>query len=343
MTNALVAARPANGVERAALVLLALGEAHGAKVWAQFSDEEAASLASAIARLGKVETLHANAALTVFANELSKASGISGNSSTAEALIAKVMPEERVAPVLDRLRRPGGPGLWDQLAQLDDAIIAGYLEKEHPQTTALVLSRMPSARAAAIVAALQPDTAIAALSRLSRLQDTDNEALAALESTLSENLIAEHIGEKKPDPALKIASIFDAVDQRQATVLLEAWSSREADTATRVRELMFTFEDFSQTPDAAIQVLLKGLDRDVLALALKGSSQEVRTRFLDQMSARAARMVEDQMTSRGPVRRKDIVAAQAKIVAMARELEKAEELKLRKPPEGQADTEEMVE
>lgn len=333
--------RPATGAERAALVLLALGETHGAAIWSEFDDDEIAALGQAMARLGPVEQQHVAAALTLFSSELSSASGFIGSAAGAEALIARVLPEPRAAAVVGRLRRPSGPGLWEQLARLDDAVIAAYLSREHAQTVALVLSKLPSERAAAILAALGPDAAIPALSRLARLDDADGLALGALEQTLAEGLIAPHSGPGKSDPALRIASIFDAVDQREAARLIGLWGASEAEVAGRVRELMFTFEDFLLTPPAALQILLRELDRDVLALALKGASEEVRAHFLDQMSARAARMMEDQIATRGPVRRKEIAGAQGRIVAAARELEKAGELSLR-PPKA-ADAEDMVE
>lgn len=329
MTHDLVPRRAANGVERAALVLLALGDTHGASVWSHFSDEEAVQLAAAIGRLGPVETIHAEAALRVFADALKKSPGISGTAEKAEALLAKVLPEERVAPVLDRLRRPGGPGLWEELATLDDRTIAGYLDNEHPQTTAIVLMKMNARRAATILCALDRNTAIAALSRMARMRETDTEALAALESALSENLVLPNQASKQPEPALRIAPIFDAVDQRTGAALLQAWSASDADAATEVRGLMFTFDDFLGTPAAALQTLLRGLDRDVLALALKTASDELRARFYEQMSARAARMLENQIATSGPVRRKDVAEAQLKVVAMARDLERAGEIELR--------------
>lgn len=332
--------RPANGTERAALVLLALGEGHGGPIWNELDDAEIARLGETIARLGTVEAGHASAALTVFASELASKAGFVGTPSAAELLIAKVLPEARARDVVDRLKRPTGPDIWEQLATLGDKVIADYLGREHPQTTALVLSRLPAARAASVLSELDGDLAIAALTRLAKLDHADHRALASLEQTLAEQLIGPNSGPEKNDPAVRIATIFDAVDQRIATTLFERWNDVDAEVATRVRTLMFTFEDFAETPPAALQSLMRGLDRDVLALALKGASETVRTRFLDQMSARAARMMEDQIVSSGPVRRKQVSAAQARIVAAARDLEVSGELTLR-PPKA-ADEEDMV-
>lgn len=332
--------RPANGAERAALVLLALGESHGGPIWNELDDAEIARLGETIARLGTVDASHAGAALTMFATELTATSGFVGTQAAAESLIAKVLPEARARDVVDRIKRPSGPDIWEQLASLGDTVIAEYLGREHPQTTALVLSRLPAARAASVLSELDGDLAIAALTRLAKLDGADDRALASLEQALAEHLIAPNSGPERTDPAIRIATIFDAVDQRVATTLFERWNDVDAEVATRVRTLMFTFEDFAETPPAALQVLMRGLDREVLALALKGATETVRSRFLEQMSARAARMMEDQIVASGPVRRKQVSAAQSKIVSAARDLEVAGELTLR-PPKA-ADEEDMV-
>ena len=321
--------RPATGTERAALVLLALGEAHGSPIWNQLDDSEVARLGDAIARLGSVETQHASAALALFSNELASKAGLLGTPGAAEALITKVLPEDRARDALDRIRRPAGPDIWQQLATLKDTVIAEYLGREHPQTAALVLSRLPPPRAASVLAELDGDLAISALTRLAKLDCADPRALESLEQALAEQLIEPNSGPEQADPAVRIATIFDAVDQRVAATLFERWTDSDAEVAGRVRSLMFTFEDFVITPPAALQILLRGLDRDTLALALKGASEPVRARFLEQMSARAARMMEGQIASSGPVRRKQVSAAQAKIVAAARDLEAAGELTLR--------------
>lgn len=333
--------RPATGTERAALVLLALGEAHGGPIWNEFDDADIARLGEAIARLGSVEAQHAGAALALFSSELAGKAGLVGTPGAAEALITRLLPEERARDALDRIRRPAGPDIWEQLSALKDAVIAEYLGREHPQTVALVLSRLPAPRAASVLSELDGELAIAALTRLAKLDTADPRALASLEQALAEHLIEPNSGPEKADPAVRIATIFDAVDQRIATALLERWTDADADVAGRVRTLMFTFEDFVDAPPAALQVLLRGLDRDTLALALKGASEPVRTRFLDQMSARAARMMEGQISSSGPVRRKQVTAAQARIVAAARDLEAAGELSLR--PTSAAAEEDMVE
>jgi len=332
--------RAANGAERAALVLLALGETHGGPLWSQLTDEEAALMTRTIARLGSVDRQFVNAALDLFAGELEATSGISGSPHAVETLVSKVLPQERAAPLIERLRRPGGPDVWDRLAGLADQVLADHLAREHPQTVAVVLKRIAPQQSARVLARLPNEVALDCLARMSSLETVEPAALAAIEAMLGEHLVEPHSGPPAPDPTAGIADIFNLIDKDRAEDLLQSWRQADADLAERVRTKMFTFDDFATLPPATIQTLLRGLDKDLLALALKAASQDLRAFFMDQMSARAARMLDDQISSLGPVRLRDARAAQGKVVAYARGLEAAGELSLRPPGE---ETEEMVE
>lgn len=334
--------RPATGTEKAALVLLALGSEYGGPIWKEFDDTDVVALGAAIARIGAVEHVHAGAALTLFADQLAAKAGFMGTSTAAESLIAKVLPEERANLALEQLRRPAGPDLWEQLAILDDETIIRYLSSEHPQTTATVMAQLPASRAASLLAQLPQDTAVAALKRFSRLGTIDRSALAALERTLTETLMNKKQAPEFSQADLRMASMFDSIEQPKAQALLSLWAEDEAETAERIRSLMFTFDDFLQVSTVAMQMLMRNIDRDALSLALKGATDALKQKFLDQLSARAARMLENQIESRGAVRRKDVLSAQMKIVQYARELETAGELKLRAPSSNE-DTEELVE
>ena len=333
--------KPATGADRAALVLLALGETHGAPVWNEFSDEEIAVLTRAMARLGSVDQTYVNAAIDLFHGELATLSGLAGTPAATENIVAKVLPEPRALPHLERLRKPQGQDVWEKLNGLGDQVLADYLGGEHPQTAAVILARLTPAHSARVLAKLAPDFALDCLDRMARADGVDEAVLAAVEAALGTHLITPNTGPAAPDPTARIADIFNALDKRASDELLDRWQNAEPETAEKVRGMMFTFDDFIKLPAAVVQVLLRGLDKELLSLALKGAPQEIRTFFLDQMSMRAARMLEDQMTGRGPIPRRMALEAQAKIVGIARDLEKAGELSLQLP--GTGDTEEMVE
>ena len=333
--------RPATGAERAALVLLALGEAHGGPIWNELSDDEIAVLTRAMARLGSIDQTYVTAALDLFQGELVTLSGLAGTPEAAGQIVAKVLPEPRALPHLERLRKPQGPDVWQQLGGLSDQVLADYLAGEHPQTAALILSRLAPPHAARVLARLEPEFSLDCLDRMMGTQEVDQAVLGAVEATLGTYLVAPNTGPAQPDPAVRVADIFNALDKRAGEDLLGRWQQAEPETADKVRGMMFTFDDFIKLPASVVQVLLRGLDKDTLGLALKGAPPEVRSFFLDQMSMRAARMLEDQMTGRGPIPRRMALEAQARIVAIARDLEKAGELSLQIP--GTGETEEMVE
>lgn len=332
--------RPANGAERAALVLLALGETHGAPIWKELNDDEIAAITRAMAKLGPVDQTFVEAALDLFEGELATASGITGSPRAAEALVSTLLPQERAAPLLERLRAPETLAVWDRLAALSEQVLADYLAGEHPQTVAVILSKLGPQQSATVLARLDPPFALDCLERMNAIDSIDPAVLAAIEDTLETHLVLPNTGPKKADPAEKIADIFNVIDKRAAETLLDRWRTNDAETAEKVRGMMFVFDDFIKLSPAVIQTLMRDLDKDLLALALKGAREEVRRFFLDQMSMRAARMLEDQMMSRGRVRLRDVEAAQARVVAIARRLEATGELSLKI---GAEDSEEMVE
>lgn len=332
--------RPANGAERAALVLLALGETHGAPIWSELTDAEIAEVTRAMARLGSVDRTLVNAALDLFHTEMSALSGIAGTPAVAEKIVEKVLPEPRAKPHLERLRKPQGLDVWERLASLKDKVLTDYLAGEHPQTAAIVLARIDSALSARILEALPREFALDCLDRMMSLDAIDPTVLDAIESSLGAILAEASGATEESDPADRLADILNVVDKRAMEDLLTRWTASDEKTVTRIRSRMFTFDDFAKLPAATIQTLLRGIDRDLLGLALKACDQPMRQFFFDQMSMRAARMLEDQMAGRGPVRLTDAQRAQARIVAIARDLEAAGELSLTVAAE---EKEEMVE
>ncbi|MCA0422823.1 MAG: flagellar motor switch protein FliG [Proteobacteria bacterium] len=332
--------RPATGAERAALVLLALGETHGAPIWAELNDTEIAEITRAMARLGSVDKTLVDAALNLFDTEIAALSGFAGSPTSTERIIEKVLPELRAKPHLARLRKPQGLDVWEKLAGLKETVLSDYLAGEHPQTAAIVLKRMPPQQAARILEALPRDFALDCLNRMLSLETVKPAFLEAIEETLGGVINAASNAGEQGDATGEVADILNLVDKRAMEELLGRWAADDEGTAGKIRAKMFTFEDFARLSPAAIQSLLRGVDRDLLGLALKAAPQPLRQFFFDQMSMRAARMLEDQMAGRGPVRLADAQRAQARMIAIARDLEAAGELSLAIAGE---ETEEMVE
>lgn len=331
--------RPATGIERAALVLLALGETHGAPIWAELDEQEIALLTETMARLGSVDPSYVQAALHLFHQEITGEQALLGSPATAEMLLGKVLPQDKASHFVDRLRRPSGPGVWERLAGLKVRVLADYLTGEHPQTTALILSHLPADHAARVLAELPQDFGLDCLDRMMTIEEVDRRVLDAIEETLTLTLIAPNSGPARTEPAERIAGIFNLIDKATGAALMERWRTANEAEADRVRGLMFTFEDFAKLTPVAIQTLLKSLDRDLLALALKAADQDLRSVFYEQMSARAGRMLENQIDALGSVRLKEAQSAQSRVIAYARTLEEKGELSLRGPSE---DSEEMV-
>ncbi|HRJ70012.1 MAG TPA: flagellar motor switch protein FliG [Beijerinckiaceae bacterium] len=319
--------RPATGAERAALVLIALGEKHGAQLWQHLDDGDIEAVSTAMVRLGRVDETYVNAAIDLFAGSL-QAGAVTGNVGSAEKLLRGVLPEDRVAPILERIRRPDGPNVWERLSALNAQVLADYLSGEHPQTVAVVLARLPAERSATVIERLEPAFALQCLERMARPSTVDGQTLVAVEQALGAGLAEVTAGSAQSDPAASIADIFNALDRRAGDDLLGRWTAADADTAARIRSKMFTFDDFAKLDAAAAQALLRVVDRELLAVALKGAGEPLRAFFMNQMSSRAARMFEDQMSARGPMRRSEVEQARIRIVGLAKELIASGEIRL---------------
>ena len=331
----------ATGAERAAMVLLALGEQHGAPLWSEFDDAEISAITAAMARLGTVDPEIAVAAMTEFNGALQGGTGLVGTLASTEKLLVRVLPEERAASVLDSLRRPGGPDIWEKLTTLKDQVLADYLSGEYPQTAAVILSKLPPSHAAQVLGRLPPEFALACLERVMQLESIDRDMLRSIENALGESLIATTTTVVREDPALKIADMFTALDRQTSNTLLGLWRENDAETSAKIRGMMFTFEDFTKLDAAAGQTIMRVVDKDILAVSLKGAAPEIRNFFLEQMSARASRLFEDQILQTGPMRLRDVESAQAKIIALAKDLASCGEITLFAPTAIDS-TEEMV-
>lgn len=199
-------------------------------------------------------------------------------------------------------------------------MLATYLENEHAQTAALILSRLASEQAARLLARLPGDRATDVILRLLRLDVVQDEILADVERTLQEELSGSLAGGPGRDAHATMATIFNQLDRTTESRLLQSLESVDKEAADRIRALMFTFEDLSRIDAAGIQMLIRSAGNDRLPRALKGAGEPLRALFLANMSERSAKMLREEMEGMGPVRLKDVEEAQQFMVNMAKEL-----------------------
>jgi flagellar motor switch protein FliG len=243
-----------------------------------------------------------------------------GNLESTERLLTKVLQKDKVDIIMDDIRGPMGRTMWDKLGNVNEEVLANYLQKEYPQTVTVVLSKVRPEHAARVLGLLPEPFAMEVIMRMLRMEAVQKEVLDDVERTLRIEFMSNLARTSRRDSHESMAEIFNYFDRGTEARFLTGLEERNQDSAERIKALMFTFEDLGKLDPSGIQTLMRGTENDKLALALKGASEPVRDLFYSNMSERAAKMMKEDMQAMGPVRLRDVDEAQTYIVQIAKDL-----------------------
>jgi len=308
-----------SGPEKAAVILLALGEEHTA-LWERLDDDEVKEISQAMATLGNVTAEAVEALLIEFVSGLSGSGSVMGSYEQTQRLLAAFLPKERVDGLMEEIRGPAGRTMWDKLGNVNEAVLANYLKNEYPQTVAVILSKVRTDHAARVLTSLPEDFALECVQRMLRMEPVQREILDKIEATLRTEFMSNLARTSKRDSHELMADIFNSFDRQTEARFIGALEERNRDAAERIRALMFVFEDLSRLDPGGVQTLLRSVEKDQLGLALKGASDSLREMFFSNMSERASKIMREDMESMGPVRLKDVDNAQMAMVQVAKDL-----------------------
>ncbi|MCV0414110.1 MAG: flagellar motor switch protein FliG [Brevundimonas sp.] len=307
------------GPEKAAVILLALGEEHTA-LWERLDDDEVKEISQAMATLGNVTAEAVEALMIEFVSGLSGSGSVMGSYEQTQKLLSAFLPKDRVDGLMEEIRGPAGRTMWDKLGNVNEAVLANYLKNEYPQTVAVILSKVRSDHAARVLTSLPEDFALECVQRMLRMEPVQREILDKIEQTLRTEFMSNLARTSKRDSHEMMADIFNAFDRQTEARFIGALEERNRESAERIRALMFVFEDLSKLDPGGVQTLLRAVEKDQLGLALKGASEGLREMFFSNMSERASKIMREDMESMGPVRLKDVDAAQTAMVQVAKDL-----------------------
>ncbi|MFN3859415.1 MAG: flagellar motor switch protein FliG [Caulobacter sp.] len=318
-SKAIVDTSRLNGPEKAAVILLALGEDH-TRIWESLDEEEIKEVSQAMATLGTVSATVVEELLVEFVSGMSASGAIMGSFEQTQKLLASFLPPEKVDNLMEEIRGPAGRTMWDKLGNVNEAVLANYLKNEYPQTVAVVLSKIKSDHAARVLTCLPEDFALECVQRMLRMEPVQREILDKIEQTLRVEFMSNLARTSKRDSHELMADIFNNFDRQTESRFIAALEERNRESAERIRALMFVFEDLSKLDPGGVQTLLRSVEKDQLGLALKGSSDALREMFFSNMSERAAKIMREDMESMGPVRLRDVDQAQMAMVQVAKDL-----------------------
>jgi flagellar motor switch protein FliG len=273
-----------------------------------------------MANLGSVSASVVERLFLDFADQISATGSLVGSFESTERLLGKVLSKDRVNQIMEEIRGPAGRTMWDKLGNVNETVLANYLKNEYPQTVAVVLSKIKADHAARVLAQLPESFAMEVVMRMLRMEAVQKEVLDDVERTLRTEFFTNLARTNRRDAHETMAEIFNSFDRQTETRFITALEEQNRESAERIKTLMFTFDDLVKLDTGSAQTLMRHVDKDKLAVALKGATDTVRQFFLGNMSTRAAKMLVDDMQAMGPVRLRDVDEAQALLVNLAKDL-----------------------
>jgi flagellar motor switch protein FliG len=312
--------RGLTGPEKAAILMLALGEEHASRLFVYMGEEEIKELSQTMANLGTINATLVERLCVEFAEQISSTGSLIGTFESTERLLLKVLDKGKVESIMEEIRGPAGRTMWEKLANVNETVLANYLKNEYPQTVAVVLSKIKPDHAARVLGMLPESFALEVVMRMLRMESVQKDVLDDVERTLRTEFMTNLARTNRRDAHEMMAEIFNNLDRQTENRFIAALEDRSRDSAERIRALMFTFEDLSRLDPTGMQALLKAVEKGKLAIALKGASETLRDLFFANMSERAGKILKEEMAAMGPVRLKDVDEAQLVMVTLAKDL-----------------------
>lgn len=314
--------RTLTGTEKAAIFMLALGEDYTAKIFEHMDDEEILELSQTMATLGKVNANVVERLFVDFAEQMSSSGALVGTQESTERLLMKAgMSKEKIDQIMEEIRGPAGRTMWEKLANVNEETLANFLQKEYPQTVAVVMSKITTDHAGKVLALLPESFSLEVIHRMLRMEAVQKEVLDDVEKTLRQEFMSNLSRQSRRDSHEHMAEIFNNLDRAAESKFMEALEKTVPESAEKIRSLMFTFEDLQKITPAGIQAIIRAADKEKLPTALKGATETLRDLFFSNMSERAAKIMKEDMAAMGPVRLKDVEEAQLHVTGIAKELE----------------------
>ena len=317
-----------NGLQKAAILMIALGPEKASKLFKHLKDEEIEALTLEIANTKSVSQQVKDDVMDEF-YELCLAQQYiaEGGIGYAKELLDNALGSERASEVIGRLTASLQVRPFEFIRKTDPSQLLNFIQDEHPQTIALILSYLPSAQAAQIISALPPEKQADVAKRIAMMDRTSPDIIQGVEAVLEKKLASLVNQDYTIAGGVdSIVEILNSVDRATEKHILETLEIEEPELTDEIRKKMFVFEDILLLDDKSIQRVLREVDNSELAIAMKAANEQVQNAIFNNLSKRLAVMIKEDMEYMGPVRMKDVEEAQQKIVNIIRKLEDSGEI-----------------
>jgi flagellar motor switch protein FliG len=320
-----------SGARKAAILLTVLGEEAAALIYRQLPQTDIQAITTEVASLDSVPPELAQQILEEYQQQApAHRFVIQGGADYASRLLKKAFGDENAKDLVQKVAKTEKVGNLQWLRTIDPQKLAAFLEKEHPQTTALVLAHLAPQNASSILAKLPDEVRIAVVKRMAQIRQFSPEIAETIGNVLQQKL--GQAKEEKKQVSVRpenVSELMNHLEPATCRTILEAIEKENSELANDIRNLMFTFEDLVNIPENALRDWLAAVDKKTLGLALKGASEGVRDHIFKAMSSRAVEMMKEDIEALGRVRSKEVTKAQQEAVAIARTLEAEGKITLR--------------
>lgn len=320
-----------SGVDKAALLLLSLGESQAGEILKRLDDREVQLLGQRISKMEVVSTKQMAGILEEFVRIMAapEAIVVKGDQFFKNT-ITRAMDAKRQESLMEKMDLEQSPEFFQRIKKLDSRTVASFLRNEHPQTIALVLAHLERSQAAAVLAQFPENLQIEAVRRIANLDQVSPAVIEEIDAALREEItLVEEVGGRRMGGPQSVAEILNQMERSQENAILTRLEEEgQEELAEEIRRHLFTFEDLLGVEDRGIMALLKETNTQELAMALKAASEELKMKFYKNMSSRAAEMLQEELEIMGPVRLREVEAAQQRIIQIAKRLESEGQLVL---------------
>jgi len=310
-----------SGRRKAAALLIALGSETASKIFQHLDNEEVEAIASEIAMMEHVDNNVLSSIIDEFYGAISSGEGsVRGGISFATELLSKALGAGDTESALERLRANTTMRPLDHLMVSSGSVdvLLGMIQDEHPQTIALILTHIKEERAAQILSALPGELRAEVVSRIADMKAVSPEVISQIEDTLRDKSEGQ---ERVSAGGVKVAAeILNRVDADVEKQIMDSIAEAAPELAERITDLMFTYEDITMITDAGIQLLVQEIPESDLLMALKASTDAIKTKFLKNMSERRRLSIQEDLAGMPPARLKDVLSAQKRILAIVKDL-----------------------
>jgi flagellar motor switch protein FliG len=313
-----------SGVQKAAIVMLLLGEEASTEVFRHFTEEEIEMLAREMAELGQVSSKVSESVLDEFHQTVTSSDFVTrGDVALARRILQRTLGDDAAKRIMERVMRTfQSTAGFTSLTKADPEQLSKFILGEHPQTIALILAHLNSANAAQLITLLPDTLRVDVLTRMASLDEISPDVVSRISSVIEQRLKTLGGPSREQHGGVRaVAELCNRLERTISSPVLEGIEQDRPDLAVSIRNLMFVFDDLVHVDDNGMREIVQRADKKALTVALKGAAEEIRDRFFSNMSKRAADMLREEMEVLGAVRLREVEKAQQEIVSIARKLE----------------------